>query len=261
MIKNREAADQSRKRKREHLQLLETHAASLIKENDLLKKKVVELEERNKALVGENERLRRVYGGGHATDGFRVHVDGGAAAGVPIAMATGMKRKSTDTLMEPPNKKAVGAVFMVFLLSFAMLFFPGNTVPHLGNHIAGKAFSAYNLDDAVAARRYIEAHPYHSLSSVRPSPSDTSLIPFSLPSASVDSTYLNLPLDNGNFTELLDVLSRDEGLSRRGRAQVARLKEMFRGGKKEGRVPVASTIKKLTRRTVGRDVARAGSEM
>ncbi|KAJ3048508.1 hypothetical protein HK097_010463, partial [Rhizophlyctis rosea] len=271
MIKNREAADQSRKRKREHLQLLEAHAASLIKENELLKRKVVELEERNKSLVGENERLRRGHGGvggvvppPAATDGFRVHIDQSAANGMPLAMATGMKRKSTDTpAMEPPNKKAVGAVFMVFLFSFAMLFFPGTTRPHLGNHIAGKAFSSYSLDDAVAARRYIEAHPYHSLSSVRSLPSDTSLIPFALPSATVDSTYLNLPLDNGNFTELLDVLSRDEGLSRRGRAQVARLREMFVEGGREGKVkvPVASTIRKLTRRSVGRDVARAGNEI
>ncbi|KAJ3046295.1 hypothetical protein HDV00_000109 [Rhizophlyctis rosea] len=272
MIKNREAADQSRKRKREHLQLLETHAQQLIKENELLKRKVLELEQRNAMLMGENERLRK---GGVAMDGgFRLPMD---AVGVPpasmVGVGGGAKRKATDTLLEQPHNKkaAVGAVFMVFLFSFAMLFFPGANRPHLGGHIAGKAFSPYNLDHAVAARRYIEASPYYQSSTLgSSSPSSSELVPFSLPSQTVDSTYLNLPLD-GNFTELLDVLAGDEGLSRRGRAQIAQLRAIFkqqeeqkgRGGAagqgQAGGKRLSRRVGGVAGRTIGKgDVIRTG---
>ncbi|KAI8813599.1 hypothetical protein BJ742DRAFT_849436 [Cladochytrium replicatum] len=59
MIKNREAADLSRKRKREHVQQLELQAQQLTEENRLLKQKVLELEGWTFLLREENAVLKR----------------------------------------------------------------------------------------------------------------------------------------------------------------------------------------------------------
>jgi hypothetical protein len=58
LLKNREAAHLSRKRKREQLHMLETHAQELIAENQTLKLKVIELEQLNEKLLKENELLK-----------------------------------------------------------------------------------------------------------------------------------------------------------------------------------------------------------
>ncbi|KAJ1548897.1 hypothetical protein HK405_013328, partial [Cladochytrium tenue] len=59
MVKNREAADQSRKRKKEHLSSLEAHAQALIQENGALKTRVAELETWGARMREQNVQLRR----------------------------------------------------------------------------------------------------------------------------------------------------------------------------------------------------------
>ncbi|KAJ3285078.1 hypothetical protein HK104_009655 [Borealophlyctis nickersoniae] len=220
MIKNREAADQSRRRKREHLQNLENLAQQLVAENDLLRHKVLELEQTNRVLMDENERLR-----GRGGDGFRVAIDYDPTMRLAVPSK---RRPSMDAFLEPPKKKTVGAVFMVFLFSFAMLFFPGSIRPHAGGHghIAGKAFSS--ISSEAAAGRYLDGSPRPlALPPSSSYPEERSLVPFSLPSTVVDTSSLPLPLD-GNFTELLDVLSAESGLSKESRAQIAKLHALFK---------------------------------
>ncbi|KAI9190705.1 uncharacterized protein BJ171DRAFT_574680 [Polychytrium aggregatum] len=121
MIKNREAADQSRKRKREHLQQLELHAQQLVSENDQLKQRVLELESMNWELKLENESLKAKL----------------AATG--SSSSAGVDRVSLGA-----NKKTVGTLFMVFLFSFAVILMPGSlhSSPHRidGSHTSRIGF-------------------------------------------------------------------------------------------------------------------------
>ncbi|KAJ3194573.1 NADH dehydrogenase [ubiquinone] flavoprotein 1, mitochondrial [Irineochytrium annulatum] len=114
MVKNREAADQSRKRKRDHLVSLESHAHALITENDALRCRLLELERANWALVEENRDLRirsfGVVGGGMLPPMEEVDGNGGGGG-----LRSGVRGKSA------------GAVFMVFMFSFFMFLFPSSS--------------------------------------------------------------------------------------------------------------------------------------
>jgi len=61
LLKNREAAHLSRKRKREQLQKLEIHAQKLISENQQLKEKVIELERSNISYQDEIKIIKEKY--------------------------------------------------------------------------------------------------------------------------------------------------------------------------------------------------------
>jgi len=61
LLKNREAAHLSRKRKREQLHQLEVHAQELISENQQLKEKVIELEKSNISYQDELKDLKEKY--------------------------------------------------------------------------------------------------------------------------------------------------------------------------------------------------------
>ncbi|RKO87370.1 hypothetical protein BDK51DRAFT_39513 [Blyttiomyces helicus] len=229
MIKNREAAEQSRKRKREHLQLLEANTQLLIQENEGLMRRVGELEKRNWELEQENVRLYRCL----------ANVNADFETGFGDLSGAAKRRGSTIGFgMESPNKKTAGAIFMVFLFSFAMVFMPGFATPpaHVGGHIAGKAFP--DLSPRTASGLLPAAPAPVPLSSALalpelPAVQELSLDP--LPRSSHFESTLTLPLD-GNFTELLASLAFEDAFSEQSRAQIAALYALFKGVSPDARL-------------------------
>jgi len=132
LLKNREAAHLSRKRKREQLHMLETHAQELIAENQTLKLKVIELEQLNEKLIKENELLKSKMGMGVVSikkenedetsmpempnDIYNLYINSEALIN---------NTTNTSTQNKSSNKnKQIGIVFMVLLFSFSLFTFP-----------------------------------------------------------------------------------------------------------------------------------------
>jgi hypothetical protein len=138
LLKNREAAHLSRKRKREQLHMLETHAQELIAENQTLKLKVIELEQLNEKLVKENKLLKMNMNLGDVQ--IKKEPEESMMTDIPsINTSTEMPNDIYNLYIKPEaltpvksetqNKsstksKEIGIVFMVLLFSFSLFTFP-----------------------------------------------------------------------------------------------------------------------------------------
>jgi len=138
LLKNREAAHLSRKRKREQLHMLETHAQELITENQTLKLKVIELEQLNEKLIKENKLLKMKMGVSDVpikkepeepmitdipstempNDIYNLYIKSEAlTSNASNISSTAQNNSSTKS-------KEIGIVFMVLIFSFSLFTFP-----------------------------------------------------------------------------------------------------------------------------------------
>ncbi|KAJ3021907.1 hypothetical protein HKX48_007488 [Thoreauomyces humboldtii] len=221
LLRNRAAALESRKRKREQQAQLEVHSAQLSTENQVLRSRISELEERNRVLETENVTLRQTIFSGFAQfEAPRLT----RQLSIPSQLAGSI---------EVPNKKIVSTVLMTFFFSFALMLLPGfmTSTPHLGGHIVGKAYSNVSPYDEVGAR-LLDAPPQilylPASSSLAIHSSESGLVPihYSPASRRVESS-LSIPLDR-HFTNTLGSISRQVASSNLpGGAQLANLHALF----------------------------------
>ncbi|KAG0011399.1 hypothetical protein BGZ80_000716 [Entomortierella chlamydospora] len=167
LIKNRAAALLSRKRKREHINLLETHTDILKTTNQELTERVSELEENVKVLTVERdtareerdsarrecERLhRQISGLTHKpqSDAFRMDMD----------LERNIRAADTERGL---NSKATGVVFMIILFSFALFNLPGGKLetlmvggsidrPRIGSSVIGRALDSYTNNPTISGQ-------------------------------------------------------------------------------------------------------------
>ncbi|KAF9353170.1 hypothetical protein BGX26_009040 [Mortierella sp. AD094] len=167
LIKNRAAALLSRKRKREHINLLETHTDILKTTNQELSDRVSELEENVKILTIERdtareerdsarrecERLHRQINGlapRPQSDAFRMEMD----------LERNVRAADTERGL---NSKATGVVFMIILFSFALFNLPGGKLetlmvggsidrPRIGSSIVGRALDSYTNNPTISGQ-------------------------------------------------------------------------------------------------------------
>ncbi|KAK4515056.1 uncharacterized protein ATC70_002666 [Mucor velutinosus] len=118
LIKNRAAALLSRKRKREHLSLLEEEKQNLLIENETLVHKVNTLESRIQSLEKENMELKEKLEQTQSVNSSNtvIHVGNN-------------KRNLIHNGQKP--SKATGVVFMIILFSFALFTLPSRTSDRL----------------------------------------------------------------------------------------------------------------------------------
>ncbi|KAF9965478.1 hypothetical protein BGZ70_004785 [Mortierella alpina] len=161
LIKNRAAALLSRKRKREHINLLESHTDMLKNDNQELRERVSELEENVKVLTLERdsarkecERLRQING---LTARPNLHSD-------TILMDMDLERNIRSVDAERGlNSKATGVVFMIILFSFALFNLPSGKLetlmvggslgrPRIGAGIVGRALDSYTKNPTISGQ-------------------------------------------------------------------------------------------------------------
>ncbi|KAF9957494.1 hypothetical protein BGZ72_001776 [Mortierella alpina] len=161
LIKNRAAALLSRKRKREHINLLESHTDMLKNDNQELRERVSELEENVKVLTQERdsarkecERLRQLNG---LTARPNLHSD-------TILMDMDLERNIRSVDAERGlNSKATGVVFMIILFSFALFNLPSGKLetlmvggslgrPRIGAGIVGRALDSYTKNPTISGQ-------------------------------------------------------------------------------------------------------------
>ncbi|KAG0086000.1 hypothetical protein BGZ92_008535 [Podila epicladia] len=151
LIKNRAAALLSRKRKREHINLLESHTDLLKMDNQELKERVTELEENVKVLTEERDAARK--------ECERLHHQVRVLTHRPFTDTTRMdmdlERNLRNTEERGLNSKATGVVFMIILFSFALFNLPSGKLetlmvgggslnrPRIGTTIVGRALDSY----------------------------------------------------------------------------------------------------------------------
>ncbi|EPB82043.1 hypothetical protein HMPREF1544_11208 [Mucor circinelloides 1006PhL] len=118
LIKNRAAALLSRKRKREHLSLLEEEKQNLLMENETLVHKVGTLENRIQSLEKENMELKEKLEQTQSVNSSNtvIHIGNN-------------KRNLINNGQKP--SKATGVVFMIILFSFALFTLPSRTSDRL----------------------------------------------------------------------------------------------------------------------------------
>eukprot|EP00833_Pecoramyces_ruminatium_P004781 jgi/Orpsp1_1/1178813/evm.model.c7180000066839.1 len=146
LLKNREAAHLSRKRKREQLHMLETHAQELIAENQTLKLKVIELEQLNEKLLKENELLKMNINKNTSDINLKMNVKKESSdihemtdvsdintnamssdiynLYIKSEALNGSNNTSTTQNKTSTKSKEIGIVFMVILFSFSLFTFP-----------------------------------------------------------------------------------------------------------------------------------------
>ncbi|KAF9087014.1 hypothetical protein BGX23_008414 [Mortierella sp. AD031] len=159
LIKNRAAALLSRKRKREHINLLESHTDLLKIDNQELKERVSELEENVKVLTEERdsareecERLsRQITVLTHRPNETRMDMD----------LERNLLR--TTDAERGLNSKATGVVFMIILFSFALFNLPSGKLetlmvggsldrPRIGSNIVGRALDSYAKNPTISGQ-------------------------------------------------------------------------------------------------------------
>ncbi|KAG9070360.1 hypothetical protein KI688_009697 [Linnemannia hyalina] len=157
LIKNRAAALLSRKRKREHISLLESHTDLLKMDNQDLKERVSELEENVKVLTEERDSARQECELLHRKINVltRPH---------ETRMDVDLERNLRTTDAERGlNSKATGVVFMIILFSFALFNLPSGKLetlmvggsldrPRIGSNIVGRALDSYAKNPTISGQ-------------------------------------------------------------------------------------------------------------
>ncbi|KAG0236412.1 hypothetical protein BGW42_003570 [Actinomortierella wolfii] len=158
LIKNRAAALLSRKRKREHISLLESHTDQLKTENKELKERVSELEENVKTLTSERDAARK------EVDRLTRQVTILTSHRLDTKMEIDLERNSRLSDSERVlNSKATGVVFMIILFSFALFTLPSRKLdtlmvggrmerPRIGSSIVGRALDTYTKNPTIAGQ-------------------------------------------------------------------------------------------------------------
>ncbi|KAJ3153183.1 hypothetical protein HDU89_000812 [Geranomyces variabilis] len=278
LLRNRAAALESRKRKREIQTKLEEQTENLVNENTTLIDRLKQLEDRNRALELENSLLRQNK---HCACGQLTVFGGSMFAPQPLPVTAVEQRH----LVELPDKKTVGTVLMTVFFSFALIFLPGmiSSSSHLGGHIVGRAYSAsapntdapllpsapaavqqpstgYHLLDAPPQQiLYLPASASPIVGG--PSTSRDGLVPVmrtDLISRRVESAVA-LPLD-WRFGDMLAGLANRVESNHRGSGPITKLRNLFRNTKDGLREhvtpPAAATTASLTPRRRSGAVAR-----
>ncbi|KAF9127614.1 hypothetical protein BGW39_005758 [Mortierella sp. 14UC] len=159
LIKNRAAALLSRKRKREHITLLESHTDLLKNDNQDLKERVSELEENVKVLTEERDSARQECERLHRQITVLTH----------RPHETRMDMDLERNLLRTPdaerglNSKATGVVFMIILFSFALFNLPSGKLetlmvggsldrPRIGSNIVGRALDSYAKNPTISGQ-------------------------------------------------------------------------------------------------------------
>ncbi|KAG0275752.1 hypothetical protein BGZ95_008414 [Linnemannia exigua] len=178
LIKNRAAALLSRKRKREHISLLESHTDLLKVDNQDLKERVSELEENVKVLTEERDSARQ--------ECERLHRQITVLTHRPheTRMDMDLERNLRTTDAERGlNSKATGVVFMIILFSFALFNLPSGKLetlmvggsldrPRIGSNIVGRALDSYAKNPTISGQ-------VHDASTIRRDLNMTDLVVFS----------------------------------------------------------------------------------
>ncbi|KAJ1330220.1 hypothetical protein BSLG_009639 [Batrachochytrium salamandrivorans] len=124
LMKNRHAADLSRKRKREQALKLESSLEELQDQNSRLTVRVTELEQLNAALAEDNRRLNRMVQEYGALEPHTKHDNPSSSQNLQYHAG-----KILDSVTSPMAGKSLGAIFMVVMFSFASVFMPGSLLP------------------------------------------------------------------------------------------------------------------------------------
>ncbi|KAJ3166513.1 hypothetical protein HDU88_003382 [Geranomyces variabilis] len=278
LLRNRAAALESRKRKREIQTKLEEQTENLVNENTILIDRIKQLEDRNRALELENSLLRQNK---HCACGQLAVFGGSMFAPQPLPVTAVEQRH----LVELPDKKTVGTVLMTVFFSFALIFLPGmiSSSSHLGGHIVGRAYSASApntnapllpsapaaVEQASTGHHLLDAPPQQilylpaSASPIvgGPSTSRDGLVPVmrtDLISRRVESAVA-LPLD-WRFGDMLAGLANRVESNHPGSGPITKLRNLFRNSKDGLREhitpPAAATTASLTPRRRSGAVAR-----
>ncbi|RUS19269.1 hypothetical protein BC937DRAFT_87745 [Endogone sp. FLAS-F59071] len=132
LIKNRAAALLSRKRKREHITLLEQHTEALASENLGLKDQVEALEgevdrlsSENRRLVEENKKVIR------ENEELKKRVVKTESGGTRVADVEAHGHHERTVAVGTKNSRATGVVFMIILFSFALFTLPTGNLNRL----------------------------------------------------------------------------------------------------------------------------------
>ncbi|KAF8929928.1 hypothetical protein BGZ47_000821 [Haplosporangium gracile] len=158
LIKNRAAALLSRKRKREHISLLESHTDLLKVDNQDLKDRVLELEENVKVLTEERDSARQECERLHRQITVLTH----RPHETRMDMDLERNLRTTDT-ERGLNSKATGVVFMIILFSFALFNLPSGKLetlmvggsldrPRIGSNIVGRALDSYAKNPTISGQ-------------------------------------------------------------------------------------------------------------
>ncbi|KAF9979278.1 hypothetical protein BGZ73_002547 [Actinomortierella ambigua] len=158
LIKNRAAALLSRKRKREHISLLESHTDQLKTENQELKEKVTELEENVKTLTFERDAARREVD--RLTRQVTILTGHRLDTKMEIDLERNTRLSDSERVL---NSKATGMVFMIILFSFALFTLPSRKLdtlmvggsmerPRIGASIVGRTLDTYTKNPTIAGQ-------------------------------------------------------------------------------------------------------------
>ncbi|KAF9913064.1 hypothetical protein EC991_005932 [Linnemannia zychae] len=159
LIKNRAAALLSRKRKREHISLLESHTDLLKVDNQELKERVSELEENVKVLTEERDSARQECERLHRQITVLTHRPHETRMDVDLERNL---LRTTDA-ERGLNSKATGVVFMIILFSFALFNLPSGKLetlmvggsldrPRIGSNIVGRALDSYAKNPTISGQ-------------------------------------------------------------------------------------------------------------
>ncbi|KAJ3096566.1 hypothetical protein HDU97_005767 [Phlyctochytrium planicorne] len=237
MVKNRQAADESRKRKREHLQSLETHAQALITENDGLRARVLELEQLNLKLGQENLALKTALS---ALDPNSVVLSNAISFGsnsfsIPL---------SIDSLSEPVSKKSksfIGGADVMASQPLKAVFMQFTVVPfkHETSKVIGSSRDRTQVPQiegsptplllpGVPRDLLITSHITTDLSSL-----DSSSFLVTNPKAIMsqplsDSIHSSTPIPLMNLEQVLETMTSSESeLSDKAKMQIVKLKKLL----------------------------------
>ncbi|KAF8976146.1 hypothetical protein BGZ46_008494 [Entomortierella lignicola] len=167
LIKNRAAALLSRKRKREHINLLETHTDILKTTNQELTERVSELEDNVKVLTierdtarEERDTARRECERLHRQMNVLTHKPQSDAFRMDMDLERNIRSADTERGL---NSKATGVVFMIILFSFALFNLPGGKLetlmvggsidrPRLSSSIVGRTLDSYTNSPTISGQ-------------------------------------------------------------------------------------------------------------
>ncbi|KAF9406058.1 hypothetical protein BGZ94_003258 [Podila epigama] len=166
LIKNRAAALLSRKRKREHINLLESHTDLLKINNQELKERVSELEDDVKVLTKERDDARKECERLHLQVKALTHrpnnIDSSSITRMDLDLERNLRTNAESE--RGLNSKATGVVFMIILFSFALFNLPSSKLetlmvgggslgrPRIGSSIVGRALDSYTKNPTISGQ-------------------------------------------------------------------------------------------------------------